>query len=138
MKEKSSGVPGRASTWALPATLVAAATLSATLATAPRVGAAFCGPAPNGTFAALSDGAWAKTNDVFHDDETPVHSTWNVSTTCTADFPNCAGLVISSQGWTAPMLCEVGYPVRDPRLPCLSGVQLPDFLRPTSARVLHR
>ena len=87
--------------------VLVAACIGALLVTSPHAEAAFCDPPLNGTFAALSDGVWAKTNDVFHD-ETPVHSTWTVSSSCTADFPNCTGQVISSQGWSAPMSCESG------------------------------
>ena len=106
MNLRRAGSP-RASSPALPAWVVMAAAVAATLVTAPRAEAAFCDPPLNSTFTAESDGVWAKTNDVFHD-ETPVTDTWTVNSTCTADFPNCAGQVISSQGWNAPMICESG------------------------------
>jgi hypothetical protein len=93
--------------WALPAMAMAAAAVAATLVAVPLAGAAFCDPPVTGTFTAVSDGVWAKTNDVFHD-ETPVNSTWTVDTSCTADFPNCAGRVTSSEGWSASVTCEAG------------------------------
>lgn len=53
----------------------------------------------NGTFFAVSDGQYAKTNDRFHDEAT-VTSTWTITTDC-ADFEDCTGTVRSDQGWTA-------------------------------------
>lgn len=92
---------------ALSATIAAAAAIGAAVVMAPHAAAAFCDPPLNGTFAAHSDGVWAKTNDVFHD-ETPADSTWTATTSCTADFPNCAGQVASSAGWSAPATCQAG------------------------------
>jgi len=107
MKSKLRWASHLTSSGALPATVVLAAATGAMLITAPPAGAAFCDPPLNGTFAAVSDGVWAKTNDVFHD-EPPVSSTWTVETSCSADFPNCAGQLKSSQGWSAPVVCEAG------------------------------
>ena len=107
MKAKLFRVCGDISGRALPATIIAAAVTTATWATTPHAGAAFCDPPLNGTFNAISDGVLAKTNDVFHD-ERPVTSTWTVSTSCTEEFPDCAGRMASSQGWSAPMNCEAG------------------------------
>lgn len=56
-------------------------------------------PAINGTFTATSNGEWAQTNEVFHD-ETTVRSIWTISTTC-ANALSCTGTVSSDQGWTA-------------------------------------
>src|ERR1700729_1193621 len=86
------------------AVLVAAAAV-AVVGTASRAGAGYCDPPLNGSFTAVSDGTWAQTNDVYHD-ETTVKSTWTVTTSCTAQFPDCAGQVLSSQGWSAPISCE--------------------------------
>jgi hypothetical protein len=55
----------------------------------------------NGTFAAFSDGQYAKTNDRFHDEES-VTSTWTIETTCTT-YTACSGHVTSDLGWTAPV-----------------------------------
>jgi hypothetical protein len=55
----------------------------------------------NGTYTATSNGEWAKTNDVFHD-EASIRSTWTVTTTCS--YPTeCTGTVTSDWGWTAPI-----------------------------------
>jgi len=83
---------------------MAAATV-AVVGTAARAGAAHCDPLLNGTFTAVSNGVWAQTNDIYHD-ETTVNSSWTVTTSCTAQFPDCAGRVVSSQGWSAPVNCE--------------------------------
>ncbi|MGV0813903.1 hypothetical protein ABQF34_18220 [Mycolicibacterium boenickei] len=84
--------------------LIAAASVSA-LTTAPSAAAAFCDPTLNGAYRAVSDGAWAKTNEIFHDEAT-VTSTWTISTTCSAETYDCAGEVTSSQGWNAPIRCD--------------------------------
>ncbi len=53
----------------------------------------------NGRYVATSNGDWANTNEVFHDEAT-VTSTWTVTTTCS--YPTeCTGTVTSDQGWTA-------------------------------------
>jgi hypothetical protein len=107
MKTRPLGQSGMASRRrAVSGVVLLAATVGAALVTGPRAAAAYCDPLLNGTFTAASDGVWAKTNDVFHD-ETPVTSTWTVSSSCTADF-DCAGKVISSEGWSAPMTCTAG------------------------------
>jgi hypothetical protein len=55
----------------------------------------------NGTFTATSNGEWAATNDVFHD-ERSVRSIWTISTQCS--YPTeCTGTVTSDLGWTAPI-----------------------------------
>ncbi|WP_448304230.1 Rv2253/PknI dimerization domain-containing protein [Mycobacterium colombiense] len=53
----------------------------------------------NGTYAAVSNGDWAKTNDIYHNEAT-VRSTWTVSTTCSTPL-ECTGRVTSDQGWSA-------------------------------------
>lgn len=55
----------------------------------------------NGTYTATSNGEWASTNDVFHDEKS-VRSTWTISTVCS--YPTeCEGTVKSDWGWTAPI-----------------------------------
>ena len=55
----------------------------------------------NGTFTATSNGEWARTNDVFHD-ERSVRAIWTISSQCS--YPTeCTGTVTSDQGWTAPI-----------------------------------
>ncbi|OCB16170.1 hypothetical protein A5717_05055 [Mycolicibacterium porcinum] len=84
--------------------LIAAATVAA-LTSAPTAAAAFCDPTLNGAYRAVSDGTWAKTNEIFHDEPT-VTSIWTVQTTCSSETYDCAGEVRSSQGWNAPIRCD--------------------------------
>jgi hypothetical protein len=60
----------------------------------------------NGTYTAISDGQWAKTNEVYRD-ETSVTSTWTISSTCST-FMDCAGRVSSDQGWSADIRMQGG------------------------------
>lgn len=54
----------------------------------------------NGTYTATSNGEWARTNDVFHN-EASVRATWTISSQCS--YPGeCTGTVTSDQGWTTP------------------------------------
>jgi hypothetical protein len=53
----------------------------------------------NGRFLATSNGQWARSNDVFHD-EAVVRSTWTIETTCST-VSECTGTVTSDQGWQA-------------------------------------
>ncbi len=48
-----------------------------------------------------SNGEFAKTNEVYIDEQTVVQ-TWTMSSTCTSPVV-CTGEVRSDQGWTAPM-----------------------------------
>jgi hypothetical protein len=57
------------------------------------------GSAINGTFTATSNGEWAQSNDVYHNEAT-VRSIWTIATTCTTPI-DCTGTVKSDQGWTA-------------------------------------
>lgn len=60
----------------------------------------------NGTYVATSNGEWAKTNDVFHD-ETSIRGTWTISTTCS--YPTeCTGTVDTDWGWSAPIYMKSG------------------------------
>ncbi|MET0703436.1 MAG: hypothetical protein ABWY93_27650 [Mycobacterium sp.] len=55
----------------------------------------------NGTYTATSNGEWAKTNDIYHD-EASIRSTWTITTTCS--YPTeCTGTVTTDWGWTAPI-----------------------------------
>lgn len=92
-------------TTALPMLVLIAAASVAALTTAPSAAAAFCDPTLNGAYRAVSDGTWAKTNEIFHDEATET-STWSISTTCSAETYDCAGEVSSSQGWDAPIQCD--------------------------------
>lgn len=79
--------------------VIAATALIAGVAVAPPAHAAEW--ALNGTFTATSNGEWARTNDVFHD-ERSVRAIWTISSVCS--YPTeCTGTVTSDQGWTAPI-----------------------------------
>lgn len=55
----------------------------------------------NGTYTATSNGEWAKSNDIFHD-QVSVRAIWTVESQCS--YPTeCTGTVTSNQGWTAPI-----------------------------------
>jgi hypothetical protein len=55
----------------------------------------------NGTYRVISNGDWAKTNDMFMDEKTVVQA-WTVSSSCASPL-DCTGEVTSDQGWTAPL-----------------------------------
>jgi hypothetical protein len=84
--------------------VTAVATLS--IATAAVAHAASCDRPINGTYTATSDGQWAKTREVFHDEATVV-TAWTVTSACD-DVMHCAGKVTSQQGWTADLRCRSG------------------------------
>ncbi len=54
----------------------------------------------NGTYRVISNGDWAKTNEV-RMNEAVVVSMWTFSTSCT-DAQTCDGTVTSDKGWTVP------------------------------------
>ncbi|MCW1960028.1 MAG: hypothetical protein KIH64_016070 [Mycobacterium sp.] len=55
----------------------------------------------NGTYTATSNGEWAKSNDIFHN-QASVRATWIIESQCS--YPTeCTGTVTSDQGWTAPI-----------------------------------
>ncbi|WP_431239223.1 hypothetical protein ACQ86B_05705 [Mycolicibacterium aichiense] len=60
------------------------------------------GRALNGKFLATSNGDWAKTNDIYHD-EASVRSTWTINMTC-PDVLGCTGTVVSDAGWQADIV----------------------------------
>ena len=69
------------------------------LAIAPAATASGEGWGLNGTYAAVSNGDLAQTNDVFRNEAT-VHSTWTINTTCTTPV-DCTGRITSDAGWSA-------------------------------------
>ncbi|MBI3690687.1 MAG: hypothetical protein HY239_08550 [Mycolicibacterium aromaticivorans] len=81
----------------------------------------------NGTFQATSNGEWATTNDVFHD-ERSIRSIWTINSTCS--YPTeCTGTVSSDAGWTAPIY-QTGGDWRVKRviedwMPCQDGTSAP-------------
>jgi hypothetical protein len=68
---------------------------------APPAGASLEDVPINGTFLATSNGDWAKTNEVYHDEVT-VRAVWTITSTC-SDRWDCTGSVTSDRGWTAPL-----------------------------------
>lgn len=83
--------------------VVAAATMAlGTLGTAPPAHAV--APDLNGPYQAVSNGEFAKTNDVFKDERTLVE-TWTFTTSCKSPI-ECTGNVTSSAGWTAPVVYD--------------------------------
>lgn len=69
------------------------------LAIAPQATASGEGWGLNGTYAAVSNGDWAQTNDVFQNEAT-VRNTWTINTTCTTPV-DCTGRITSDAGWSA-------------------------------------
>lgn len=60
----------------------------------------------NATYDATSNGEWARTNDVYHDEVT-VKSKWFITSTCNSPI-ECTGTVSSDQGWTAQVRMRNG------------------------------
>ncbi|WP_395310748.1 hypothetical protein V4U86_08100 [Mycobacterium sp. AMU20-3851] len=115
-----------------PAVGAATVLLGAALATG-AAPAAHADPdfALNGTYRVISNGDWAKTNEV-RMNEAVVVSTWTFSTSCT-DVQTCDGTVTSDKGWTVPAkyrinrwIVEVEHPGW---LPCPDGTRAPGFQR---------
>ena len=76
----------------------AAGVIAATGVAAPAQASTY-GIELNGQFLVTSNGDWAKTNDVYHD-ETTVRQVWTITTSC--DSPTvCTGHLTSNQGWDA-------------------------------------
>jgi hypothetical protein len=55
----------------------------------------------NGSYRMISNGEWAKTNEVFRDEKTQIQ-TWTFTSSCESPI-RCTGTITSDQGWTAPM-----------------------------------
>lgn len=86
------------------AAAVAALAIAGMLAPAPASATGSWGL--NGTYIATSNGEWAKSADVFHN-ERSLRSTWTVSTVCS--YPTeCTGTVNSDAGWSAPIYQKAG------------------------------
>lgn len=77
------------------------ATVLGSLTAAPSAHASNFGIELNGTFRVSSNGEWARTNDVFMDEQTLVQ-TWTVTSSCVSPI-ECSGEVRSDQGWTGTM-----------------------------------
>lgn len=60
----------------------------------------------NGTYSAVSNGEWSKTNDRFEAQDN-IFDTWTISTTCRTVI-DCEGTVQSAFGWTARIWTSSG------------------------------
>jgi hypothetical protein len=93
------------------------------IATAAVTQAMSCDRPINGTYTATSDGQWAKTREVYHNEATVV-TAWTVTSACD-DVMHCAGNVTSQQGWTADLRCQSGQWLATHRVenwqPCPDG-----------------
>ena len=107
------------------------ATLTAAAVSAAPVAYATEWPTLNGTYAAVSDGQWAKTREVYHDEAT-VTSTWTITSTCTSHV-ECVGRVTSDQGWSADARFSSGLWSVERELPdwepCEDGATAPGHQR---------
>ena len=81
----------------------------------------------NGRYLVTSNGDWAKSNEVFHDEWT-VRQVWDVETTCTGPT-TCTSQLTSSQGWSAPVRFTGSQWIVDRVLPdwqpCQDGTKSP-------------
>jgi hypothetical protein len=81
----------------------------------------------NGTYRVISNGDWAKNNDVFMNEKTVVQM-WTVASSRTSPIM-CTGTVTSDQGWSAPMKTTGDYwsvdRVVDNWEPCPDGTAAP-------------
>jgi hypothetical protein len=59
------------------------------------------GAALNGRFLVTSNGDLAKTNEIFHNQQT-VRQVWTITSSC-VDPTSCSGIVTSNQGWSADL-----------------------------------
>ena len=88
--------------------VTAVATLS--IATAAVTHAASCDRPINGTYTATSDGQWAKTREVFHDEATVV-TAWTITSACD-DVMHCAGQGHQPAGLDRRSALPIGSVVR--------------------------
>ena len=79
----------------------ATATVMAGLGVAAPAHASNYGIELNGQYLVTSNGDWAKSNEVFHNERT-IRQVWTTSSSC-ASPSKCTGQLTSSEGWTAPM-----------------------------------
>ncbi|MGV0794120.1 Rv2253/PknI dimerization domain-containing protein [Mycolicibacterium sp. XJ1819] len=73
-------------------------TIAGSLAVATPASASNFGVELEGTYRVVSDGEWAKGNEVFYDQETVIE-TWTVTSDCVSPI-ECTGVVHSDRGWT--------------------------------------
>ena len=78
-----------------------AMTVLGSLGAAPSAHASNFGIELNGTWRVMSNGEWARTNEVLIDQKTRIQ-TWTISSSCVSPI-ECTGQVTSDEGWTAPI-----------------------------------
>src|SRR5215470_8739530 len=79
----------------------AAMTVLGSLGVAPSSHASTYGIELNGTWRVLTNGEWARTNQVLIDEKVVVQ-TWSITSSCVSPL-ECTGTVTSDQGWSAPI-----------------------------------
>lgn len=83
----------------------------------------------NGTWRVMSDGEWARTNDVKIEQKT-VLQTWTITSSCVSPI-ECTGEVTSDQGWSAPLRLAPDWWIVDrvvPNwVPCANGTFVNGF-----------
>jgi len=89
------------------AVVSATAALIGSLSPAAPANASNFGVELSGSYRMIMNGEWAKTNDVFIDEQTQIQ-TWTMSSECTSPI-RCTGTVTSDQGWTASMVNTGDY-----------------------------
>jgi hypothetical protein len=101
----------------------AALTMIGSLIATPSAQASNFGVELNGTWRAIPNGEWAKTNEVYMDELTVIQ-TWAISSSCVSPL-ECTGTIKSDQGWTASLRLQFGFWTGDtvfPNwLPCPDG-----------------
>lgn len=88
----------------------------------PSAHASNLGTELNGTYRVVSNGDWARTNDVKIKQPTVVE-TWTITSSCVSPI-ECSGEVKSDLGWTAPLRLDAFYYVERivPNwIPCPNG-----------------
>ncbi len=108
MSESSPPIPHRnLRAWVL-MSLAGCSVVIPVLAT-PVVGAddSFASSALNGRFLVTSNGDWAKTNQILHNEQT-VRQVWTITSSC-VDSTTCSGKVTSSQGWSADLHYDASW-----------------------------
>lgn len=79
----------------------AAMTVFGSLGAAPPAQASSFGIELNGTWRVMSNGEWARTNQVFIDEKVDIQ-TWTITSSCVSPL-ECTGTAASDQGWSAPI-----------------------------------
>ncbi|MBB3600412.1 hypothetical protein FHT40_000045 [Mycolicibacterium sp. BK556] len=94
---------------------------------APSAQGSGSGPALNGRYLVTSNGDWAKTNGVYHN-ETTVRQIWTITSSCVTSM-SCTGHLTSSAGWSGDINYDGTWWVVDRVVenwePCPDGTAAP-------------